>query len=230
MSRSISILQSNYIPWKGYFDLIRSVDEFILFDHVQYTKNDWRNRNRIKTAKGSCWLTIPVVHHFGEAIQDTVVADRHWAADHWRTLARHYAAAPFFDAYAGKIEQLYLSLDTDRLSQINHRLITAVCKLLGIGTKITWSTDYELIPGRTERLISLCRQTNAARYLTGPSARDYIEPKMSREAGIELRFADYGNYPEYAQLYPPFDHAVTILDLLFHTGPEALRYMKLMLD
>src|SRR5208337_2736663 len=107
MGKRIAILQSNYIPWKGYFDLINSVDEFILYDTAQFTKSDWRNRNRIKTRKGPIWLTIPVVHSFGQSIQDTVVSDQRWATKHWATLSQSYTRAPYFADQREWLEELF---------------------------------------------------------------------------------------------------------------------------
>jgi hypothetical protein len=226
--KRIAIVQSSYIPWKGYFDLVRACDEFILLDDVQFTRRDWRSRNRIKTKDGVAWLTVPV-HSKGRYLQpinEVTVSERDWGVKHWHTLQASYARAPFFAHYAATLEALYLTPVSDRLSAINHSFLTAVCTLLGIGTRITWSTDYRARAGRNERLIDLCVQAGATEYLSGPSAGAYIEVGAFAEAGITVRFADYSAYPEYAQPHPPFEHAVSILDLLFSTGPDALRYMK----
>ena len=228
MSKTVAILQSNYIPWKGYFDMINLVDEFILFDDMQYTRRDWRNRNRIKTPQGPAWLTIPVEvkGRYFQAIKDTVVSDPAWAATHWKSLVHNYSRAPFFRQFSETIEELYISCTETSLSRINHRFLTAICGLLGIETSITWSMDYRLAEGKTERLVDLCVQAKATSYLSGPAARDYIDPALFERAGIELQYADYSGYPEYPQLFPPFEHSVTVLDLLFNTGPDAPRFMK----
>jgi WbqC-like protein family len=226
MGKRIAILQSNYIPWKGYFDLINSVDEFILYDTAQFTKNDWRNRNLIKTPDGLRWLTIPVVHRLGQNIQDTRIADPHWAKKHWRTLAQTYAHAAHFPGYRERLEDLFLHMEATHLSQVNHRLLTAICGILGITTHISWSRDYELIAGQTERLVSLCLQAGASTYLSGPAAKSYLREHLFAEAGIQLQYFDYFGYPLYRQLYGPFQHGVTILDLLFNEGPTAIKYMK----
>ena len=226
MAKRVAILQSNYIPWKGYFDLIRGVDEFILFDNVQYTRQDWRNRNKIKTPNGTRWLTVPVHGRFGQTIEETIVSNPIWARTHWQVISHNYRAAPFLSRYREVFEPAYLDCAEDHLSQINLRFLKIICGLLDIQTKISWSTEYTLIEGKTSRLVSLCQQAGATEYLSGPAARDYIEPEQFEAAGIALRYVDYSGYPEYPQLFPPFDHAVTILDLLFNTGPDALRYMK----
>jgi hypothetical protein len=227
MGKRLAVVQSSYIPWKGYFDLIRAVDAFILLDDVQFSTNDWRNRNRIKTPRGVAWVTIPVQTsgRFPQLIQDTVVADKRWAKKHWHSLRTYYGRTPFFDRYAAVLEPLF-NPDEIRLSAINHRFIVAICSLIGITTPITWSTQYDVPADRNLRLIELCRQTGATEYLSGPAARGYMDLDAFARAGVNVRFADYDGYPEYQQPYPPFDHHVTALDLLFCTGPEATRYMK----
>jgi hypothetical protein len=228
MPKSIAIVQSSYIPWKGYFDLIASVDEFILFDDMQFTRRDWRNRNKIKTPRGAQWLTIPVSVRgkFFQKICETEVSDAGWAEVHWRTLTHYYSRAPHFRAYRDVFEELYAGPQATRLSQVNHAFLSAICHLLEIPARLTWSMDYRVCEGRTERLIELCRQAGASRYVSGPRAKDYMDESLFASAGIDLRYVDYDDYPEYHQLYPPFDHHVTILDLIFNTGRDARRYMK----
>jgi hypothetical protein len=226
--KRVAIVQSCYIPWKGYFDLIRAADEFILLDDVQFTRRDWRSRNRIKTNHGTAWLTVPV-HSKGrylQPIREVTVSDAEWGARHWQTLRAQYARCPYFADYAPLLEPLYREPVSDHLSLINHSLLTAICGALGITTPITWSTDYHPREGRNERLIDLCRATGAGEYLSGPAAADYLDLDAFARADITVRFADYSGYPEYAQPSPPFDHFVTALDLLFCTGPHARDYMK----
>jgi hypothetical protein len=228
MPKSVAIVQSNYIPWKGYFDLIRSVDEFILLDDVQYTRRDWRNRNQIKTPDGSMWLTIPVEckGKYTQKIRDTVVTDATWAAAHWKTIRNFYARARYFPEYRDRFEELYTGCSLRHLSEINHRFLAAMCQILDIRTKIRWSSDYELAEGKTDRLLHLCRQAGASVYLSGPAAKAYIDLDAFAQGGIEVRFADYSAYPEYRQLYPPFRHDVSIIDLVLNEGPNATAYMK----
>lgn len=225
--KRVAIVQSSYIPWKGYFDLIRRVDEFILYDDAQYTKRDWRNRNRIKTPQGSAWLTIPVEvkGKYLQSIRDVRVSDTSWNERHWRSIRASYARAPHFDAYKSILEELYLGCTSDSLSEINFRFIARLCDLLSITTRVTWSMDYTLVDGRTERLVGLCRQAGATQYLSGPAARAYIDPKRFEDAGIALSYMDYQGYPDYEQLYPPFDHHVSVIDLLVHTGAGARAQM-----
>lgn len=226
--KKVAIVQSNYIPWKGYFDLINMVDEFILYDDMQYTRRDWRNRNYIKTPKGLEWLTIPVEvkGKYFQKIRDTRVSEPGWAESHWKTLLHNYAKARHFAQYRPLFEELYLRCDEEHLSRINLRFIEAVCRLLGIRTRITWSMDYELVEGKTERLVGLCKSAGAQHYVSGPSARDYMDESLFAREGIGVSYIDYSGYPEYTQLHGAFEHTVTVLDLLFNEGPDAPRFMK----
>jgi WbqC-like protein family len=226
--KRVAIVQSCYIPWKGYFDLVNLVDEFIIYDDRQYTRRDWRNRNRIKTPQGSTWLTIPVEvkGRYDQRIDETRISDPDWADRHWKTLTHTYSSAPFFDDLRDRVESLYARAEDAHLSRVNRLFLDELCGMLGIGTPLSWSTDYEAEGAKTERLVSLCRAAGATTYLSGPSAREYMDEGLFAEAGIELEYMDYSGYPEYPQLHPPFDHAVTVLDLLFNTGPDAPSFMK----
>lgn len=229
MGKKVAILQTCYIPWKGFFDMVHRVDEFILYDDMQYTRRDWRNRNLIKTKDGLKWLTIPVEvkGKFEQKIKDTRITGGAWAKDHWKTILHNYSAARHFAVYRPVFEQAYRECEgEDSLSRVNHKFLTLICGLLGIGTKITWSMDYPLADGKTERLVGLCKSAGADYYLSGPSARDYIEPGHFEEAGIRLEYMDYSGYPAYAQLYGPFEHGVSVLDLIFNEGPDAVKFMK----
>jgi hypothetical protein len=220
-------VQSNYIPWKGYFDLIHSVDEFILFDTAQYTRRDWRNRNRIKTRAGLQWLTIPVASkgRFFDRIDEIAVTDPTWNTRHWRTIVANYAAAPYFKTIGPALESLFLGCTERTLSRINFRFLQGLCSLLGIYTPFSWSSDYSLVEGRTERLVSLCVQAGADEYVSGPSASSYIDADKFREAGVRVTYFDYSGYLEYRQLFPPFEHQVSVIDLLLNEGPDAPRYL-----
>lgn len=228
MSKRIAILQSNYVPWKGYFDLINSVDEFIFYDEMQYTKNDWRNRNKIKNEQNTAWLTIAVrQERLSQKINQTQAFDPKWAVKHWRTLAQTYARAPYFSQYKDELEALYHTPNFTNLSQINSAFIRAICGWLGITTKLSWSTDYQLGEGKTERLVRLVQDAGGTDYISGPAARNYLDATLFKQAGIGLHWMDYSGYPEYQQLGPTaFEHGVSVLDLLFNTGLNAPKYMK----
>jgi hypothetical protein len=227
-AKAAAIVQSNYIPWKGYFDLINMVDEFILLDDVQYTRRDWRNRNLIKTANGPRWITIPVQvkGKYLQKINETRVSDPLWGKKHWAAIVQNYGAARCFGRVAPLLEPCFLDGGEEYLSRINFRLIGAICGFLGIRTRLSWSTDYLREEGRNERLISLCKSVGAARYVSGPSAAGYMDGALWAGSGIAVTYADYGDYPRYTQLHGEFRHEVTILDLLFNEGEDAPRYMK----
>lgn len=225
--KKVAILQSNYIPWKGYFDIINTVDEFIIFDTAQYTKNDWRNRNQIKTKQGLSWLTIPVRQEkLDQQIIETKITDTKWAIKHWRTISQNYSKAKYFHDYAPALEEFYLTCKESYLSEINYQLIKIINKAIGIDTKITWSNQYNLPEGKTEKILSICQQAQANIYLSGPSAKNYINQHIADDMKIKIEWMDYSNYPEYTQLHEPFDHSVTILDLIFNEGPNTKKFMK----
>ncbi|MBN50680.1 MAG: hypothetical protein CMN85_14200 [Spongiibacteraceae bacterium] len=227
--KKVAILQSNYIPWKGYFDMIAAVDEFILYDDMQYTRRDWRNRNQIKTPQGVQWLTVPVLvkGKYHQKIRETEINGAEWAAAHWKALAQNYRRATHYEEIAAWLQPLYTEESFSHISQLNRRFIEAICNYLAIETVITSSWDYPLLEeGKTERLADLCRQSGGTEYISGPAAKDYVDERVFADNGIELTWFNYGGYPEYQQLWGEFTHGVTILDLLFNCGKEAPRYMR----
>jgi len=226
--KKVAIVQSNYIPWKGYFDLIAAVDEFILFDDVQYTRRDWRNRNLIKTAKGTGWLTIPVdvKGKYYQSIKDTKVADKEWNKRHWEIIKCNYSKAKHYNDFKHKFEDLYLNFNEEYLSQINYRFISSICKILNIDTKISLSSDYGIIDGKSERLLDLCLKANAHEYHSGPAAKEYLNEELFKESKIMVKWMDYSGYKSYLQLHEPFEHKVSVIDLIFNCGNDATKYLK----
>lgn len=209
--------------------MIDRVDEFVIYDDMQYTKRDWRNRNKIKTADGAAWLTIPVAvkGSFNQTIHETRISDKNWTVRHWKTISRCYAKAPFFHQHAEFLESLYLECDDIFLSAVNFRFIKAIGALLGIKTKFSYSKDYMPTGNKTERLMDICLKAGASEYISGPSAKAYIDPDMFAAAGVNLSYMDYSKYPEYPQLFPPFEHAVSIIDLIFNIGArKAADYIR----
>jgi hypothetical protein len=167
-------------------------------------------------------LTIPVHHKFGQLIQDTTISGSTWGWKHWCSLSQAYAKAPHFKTYKAAFEKLYSKCSAeDKLSNVNFQFLREVCTILGIKTTLTWSRNYRLVEGPTERLVDLCKQCGASEYISGPTARKYIKPELFAQASIRLTYMDYSGYPEYPQLYPPFEHKVSILDLIFNVGPKA---------
>ena len=226
--KKVAIVQSNYIPWKGYFDMIAAVDEFILFDDMQYTRRDWRNRNQIKTSQGVQWITVPVLvkGKYHQKIKETEIDGSDWAHAHWKSLSQNYRRARYFNDIATWLEPLYLAQTYTHISQLNRSFISAICDYLGVKTVISNSWDYALQEGKSERLAALCAQAGGGEYISGPAARDYIDEQEFRKRGIKLSWFDYNGYPEYPQLWGEFAHGVTILDLLLNCGKEAPQYMK----
>lgn len=226
--KKIAIVQSNYIPWKGYFDMIAAVDEFILYDDMQYTRRDWRNRNQIKTPQGLQWLTVPVKvkGKYHQSIRETEIDGTDWAADHWKSLGQNYRRAPHFAEVAQWLEPLYLATPHTMLSAMNRRFLEAICAYLGIPTAIRNSWDYPLEDGKSERLAGLCVAAGASEYVSGPAAKDYLDEGVFAQRGVAVRWFDYAGYPEYPQLWGPFAHGVTVLDLLFNCGRDAPRAMR----
>lgn len=222
----VGIIQSNYIPWKGYFDIIHDVDLFIFHDDLQYTKGDWRNRNRIKTGSGECWLTIPVGASEHRLICDVPMPDRSWATDHWRRIEAAYRRAPYFTHYRGYLETYFLDREWRTLSEFNQAFTKGIARdLLGITTEFADSRTFGLTGAKGGRVLELLQKAGADAYVSGPSAKAYITDERFLAAGITVEWKNYQDYPEYDQFHGPFVHAVTILDLLFHTGPNAPYYI-----
>jgi hypothetical protein len=228
MAKSCAISQSNYIPWKGYFDQINLVDEFVIYDCVQFTRRDWRNRNMIKTRKGLQWLTIPVENkgNYLARIDEISIADQGWASTHWKSISMNYAKAPYFEQYEEELGKLYRGAISMSLSEINRYFLEYVCSVLEIKTRITSSAEYELLEDRNLKLMHICKQLGATRYYSGPAAKSYMDEQIFADNGIEVVWMNYSDYPEYEQVHPPFEHAVSIIDLLLNQGPNAKKYMK----
>lgn len=225
--KKVAILQSNYIPWKGYFDLIGAVDEFVLYDEMQYTRRDWRNRNQIKTPQGLKWLTVPVLvkGKYHQKISETEIDGVSWTANHWKALEQNYRRAPYFDEISEWLLPLY-RLEYPYLSALNLAFIRKICEYLNIKTIITSSESYNLAGEKTERLANICVEAGGDEYVSGPSARNYIDEQVFRQKGIKLSWFEYEGYKEYPQLWGDFTHNVTILDLLFNCGKESQNFMK----
>lgn len=224
--KRVAVLQSNYIPWKGYFDIIHDVDLFVFYDDVQYTKNDWRNRNKIKTANGAQWLTVPAGSGLNQRICDVTLTDARWAGKHWKTIQQAYSAAPHFRRYEAFLREVYLGMQWEKLSELNQFLIRRIAvDHLGITTQFADSRDYAVEGKKFGRLLDLLVKLHAEEYVSGPSAKNYLDDEQIEALGIKLVYKSYDGYPDYPQRFPPFEHAVSILDVLFNTGPDAPSYI-----
>ena len=222
----VAVLQSSYIPWKGYFDIAHDVDLFVFLDDVQFTRRDWRSRNKVKTPQGAGWLTIPVTAERSTRICDVAIPEPHWQEKHWKTLVGNYGRCPHFSTYRDFFEDVYRGRVWKRLAELNQYLIGYIAsEFLGIKTQFADSRAYMVEGQKLDRLTSLVVQTGATSYLSGPSARAYIPAGHFESLGIQLVWKDYRGYPEYPQRFPPFAHDVSILDLLFNVGGEAPWYI-----
>lgn len=233
MARTVVVTQSNYLPWRGWFDMLRQADALVILDSVQYTRRDWRNRNRIKTSQGLAWLTVPVEAKgkYHQAVDETRIQGRDWAGQHLRAIALAYARAPCHAEVFPWLEAtLRAAAEEELLSRMNERLIRAVCARLGLGLAISRDSDH--IPRAelpaldpSERLAALTEAVGGRRYLSGPAAQAYLDPAPFARRGIEIAWMDYSGYPPYPQLWGGFEPAVSVVDLMLNTGPEAPRLL-----
>lgn len=222
----VAIVQPNYIPWIGYFDLIAAVDVFVLYDTVQYTKRDWRNRNRIKVAGGDPWLTVPVHGSSTMSIEEVSATDLDWRGGHLDKLRQNYREAACFETMMGRIERWYDEIPGTGLTDIDAHLLGAACGALGIETHILRASELGIAGERSERLLANCQHFGADTYVSGPAARDYLDTDLFRQNGIDVAWARY-DYPEtYPQPHPPFDRQVSILDTLLCCGDAAREQLR----
>lgn len=230
----VVITQSNYIPWKGYFDMIVNSDLLILLDDVQYTRRDWRNRNKIKTPSGSTWLTIPVEtkgKYGSQRICETKISNNIWTNDHLNLISNSYKNAPKFKEVIDFLSDLYKKAqELAFLSEVNLLFISEICNYLGIKTKIKKSTDYYNLEElsnfeASERLLNLCNKVNCDTYITGPAAKNYMNVEIFKP--IQIKWANYNNYRQYDQLYGDFTHEVSIIDMLMMLGKNSPDFFKL---
>ncbi|MEA2786225.1 MAG: hypothetical protein QOF71_2329 [Candidatus Eremiobacteraeota bacterium] len=226
--KRIAVTQSNYLPWKGYFDTIASVDEVVLLDRVQYTRRDWRNRNLIKTRAGLRWITVPVRSKgcYRQAIDETIVDGHAWIAQHLAAVRHAYARAAAFSEEFPWLEALLRSAPGNTISSLNRALIEGVCARLGIVTKIRDAREFNLPDDRNERLLAICAQAGAAEYVSGPTAKAYLDADLFARRGVRIRWKSYARYPPYKQPHPPFEHRVSIVDTLMCTGSAACRVIR----
>ncbi len=204
------------------------VDEFVLYDDMQFTRRDWRNRNQIKTRDGVKWLTIPVEvkGKYFQKIKETRISEPDWTVKHWNTIIHNYSRAKYFNEYRQIFEELYLENKEEYLSKVNYNFIKTICEILGIKTKMIWSDEFNLLEEKTERLVDICKSLGATDYYSGPAAKAYMNEALFEKENIKVHYFDYSGYPEYEQLHGEFTHAVSIIDLIFNEGPNSTKFMK----
>ncbi len=229
--KKIAIVQSNYVPWLGYFQLIKSVDEFVFLDDVQYTVRDWRNRNKIKTQTGLEWLTVPVVHTSrSQTIAETTISDKEWTEKHWQKIKQNYSKAVCWQEMSPVIKALFDEVAAfSSLSAVNQLLISRICQILAIDTPLM--ADSEVIAeagtySASERLLELCLQRKADVYVSGPAAQAYLDVELFTRHGIKVEWMSYGPWTAYSQLHGDFTPAVSVLDILLALGPNASQYLN----
>lgn len=228
--KRIVILQSNYIPWKGYFDLMAVADEFVIYDEAQYTRRDWRNRNKIIINGTAQWLTIPVQTkgNFDAPIDEIRVESSSWATNHWRTIEVNYRRAPYFSELSNALSDAYAkAASLELLTDINELFLRTIAEFLDIPTPLRRSREIvRQMQEPTERLVEICSARGATEYVSGPAARSYIKRELFEAAGIALRYANYSGYPVYDQKSTTFEHGVSIIDVLFRCGRRARDQLK----
>jgi WbqC-like protein family len=221
----VTIHQPQFLPWLGYFDKIDQADAFIVLDTVQFKKNEWQNRNRIRTATGWQWLTVPVLHRFGQRIDEVLInPTATWKDQHLRALDMHYAKAPHRTHYLSQLRELY-STAWAKLCDLNQATVQWLLKAYGITTPVHCASDYPARDEPTDRLIDLCRTMGATHYLAGPGAEHYMDQPRFEASGIRLEIQVF-NHPIYRQMYEPFEPNLSALDLLLVQGPDALASLR----
>jgi hypothetical protein len=224
--KKVAIIQSNYIPWKGYFDIIHDVDCFIFLDDVQYTNRDWRNRNKIKSNAGEIWLTIPLGSNRDKLINEVKFTDLSWRKNHLKSIEQFYKKANYFSKYYELIREYYYQKEWIYLSDFNQNFIKRFSnEILELRTTFHNSSEFNIEKNKLNKIIGLLEAVNADYYISGALAKNYIDKNEFIKRNILLHYKDYTGYPEYAQLFTPFSHYVSILDLLFNTGDDIKYYI-----
>ncbi len=222
----VGIIQSNYLPWRGYFDLINRVDLFLFHDDVQYTKGDWRNRNRLRTAQGLEWITVPVHHtSSSQRIEDTRIDySRDWQSRHLNLVRASYGSCAGYSRCETLLERAFEQHDVT-ISELNVRLIRAFCDELGIDTPLRHASELACTGSKTEKLVQLLAAVGATRYLSGPAAKAYLDERRLAEIGVSVDYMDY-RYDPYPQAIPGFEGQVSIVDFVANCGDEARGFFK----
>lgn len=215
----VGIHQLHYLPWLRYFEKIARSDVFIALDDIQYEKNGWQNRNKVKTATGAALLTVPVYEKLGQPLHEVRIDnDGPWRRKHWRTIEQAYHKAPYFSDYAELLEETY-SRDWEMLNDLNLYLLEGLLAALDIQTPIERSSHLKVAGKATERLIQLVEAVDGDRYYSGAYALDaYLDSEQLARAGIEVELQAW-SAPVYPQLYGPFIPDLSVIDLLMNCGP-----------
>lgn len=224
--KKVAMLQPNYIPWKGVFDLISQVHVFVFYDDVQYTKRDWRNRNKIKTKDGELWLTVPVKAHRGQLINEVEIdQSTDWQSNHFKTIKNSYSKAPYFKNYEFILEEIYFKKKWNKISDLDVFSTKLIAGVLGLNPEWALASDLKVEGAKDgEKIISICKKLGCDYFINGPAAKAFMNESKFKEAGIELDYIEY-SYPEYSQIHGSFEHGVSVLDTLFNCGPDAPKFI-----
>jgi hypothetical protein len=226
MTTKVAMLQPNYIPWKGVFDLIHRVDKFVFYDDVQYTKRDWRNRNKIKTKDGELWLSVPVKNAGKKLIYETEIDNEtDWQSNHVKSIRNSYAKAPHFKMYDYLLSEIYETKKWTNISELNVASTKLIAKALNISVEWHLASELKCTGSKDgEKILKICEALKCDYFINGPAAKGFIDQNKFMEAGVELDYIDY-SYPEYPQVFPPFNHFVSVLDVLFNCGEKAPQFI-----
>jgi len=222
---TVSIHQPNFLPWLGFFDKVDRSDVFILLDNVQFEKNGWQNRNRIKGPNGPQWLTVPVRRKFPQTIADTQINnDITWQRKHWNAIVSNYSKAPYFQRYKHQFEAIYQK-SCDQLIQLNGWMLEVIFEILGLNKKVCYASEFSVCSSSTERLLGLCEALEADVYLAGSGGHDYLDTTLFEQKNIQVEFQSF-HHPVYPQLFGAFVSHITVLDLLFNCGDQSLAIIR----
>jgi WbqC-like protein family. len=221
----ITIHQPQYLPWLGYIDKIDKADVLVILDNVQFKKNEWQNRNRIKTAQGCQWITVPVLYRFPEKINEVRINNReNWGRKHLQALITNYSKSIYFDNYKDFFEDIF-NRSWERLVDINVAIIKFLISALDLKTKLVMASDLKLREEPTERLIDICKTLNGNKYLAGKDGNIYMNLELFEKEGIEVIFQDF-KHPVYNQLFGNFEPYMSAVDLLFNCGDNSLEILR----
>ena len=222
----VAVHQPQYLPWLGYFDKMRRADVFCYLNDVQYKKNEWQNRNRIKTAQNRQWITVPVRYHFPEKINEVHINNGvDWTRKHLQALVTNYSRSPYYSEYIPIFEEVY-SREWQLISELNVHLIERLRGVLNLQEKPTvLSSDLELREEPTDRLIDICKALGADTYLAGQGGADYMDLERFEKNGLKLTVQEF-KHPVYSQLFEDFHSHLSIVDLLFNCGPESMNIIR----
>lgn len=221
----VTIHQPEHMPWPGFFDKVSRADLFVILDNVQFRKNYFQNRNKIRTANGSSWITVPVNRTIETLINEVRIADdAGWKKRWWNTIYLAYKRSRYFDMYAGDLEKA-MTIDTGLLSELNINLIKCLFRFMGISTRVQIASELGAQGKGSDMLLDICKKVGADGYLSGISGKEYLKIDDFSREGIAVNFQEF-HHPIYKQLYEPFMPCMSVIDLVFNYGSASLEVIK----